>query len=327
MVGVKGIILLFGDIRLKTGTRIGTSEEEFEIGGVDNPVIKDPVTGMPYIPGSSLKGRSRALFELAWMEKTGTNPEEFFGYHHNERHECGFVDRRIYEEAKKYLREDPPWLLNGTCPVCRLFGSAGDMIGYAKDKELKKIIDVKKEARVSFRDAHPTTYTRVSVFERAGEETEIKHENAINRVSGEANPRTMERIPKGSRFGLEIVYRVEDEEELRDDLRHVLTALELVEDQGIGHSTTRGYGRVEFRIAAVCARSVGWYLDPAEGEEFPKDDYLEEVRENEVSHVYDVPSERYETVVTTLDVAGKEYLRPGEMISRLDEVVEELPWG
>ena len=40
----------------KSGLRIGGSQEEMEIGGIDNPIIRDPVSKLPYIPGSSLKG-------------------------------------------------------------------------------------------------------------------------------------------------------------------------------------------------------------------------------------------------------------------------------
>lgn len=53
-----------GKIYLKTGLHIGGGTEGIEIGGIDNPVIKDPKTGYPYIPGSSLKGKIRSLLEL-----------------------------------------------------------------------------------------------------------------------------------------------------------------------------------------------------------------------------------------------------------------------
>ncbi len=53
-----------GKIYLKTGLHIGGGTEGIEIGGIDNPVIKDPKTGYPYIPGSSLKGKVRSLLEL-----------------------------------------------------------------------------------------------------------------------------------------------------------------------------------------------------------------------------------------------------------------------
>jgi len=350
VVGIGGTVTLVGEIRLRTGTRVGTSEEEIEIGGLDNPVIKDPVTGYPYVPGSSMKGRCRALFELAWMKSRNIEPDVFFGAHHNERHECGFVRREVYEEAKEYLREDPPWLENGTCPVCRIFGSAGDEIRFSNpgrlknerrglgydpyvryrdpddSQELSKVVNVKKEARVAFRDAHPTTYTVNEIFERAGEPTEVKHENAINRVSGEANPRSMERVPKGSRFGLEVVYRVEDEGELESDLGYLLSSMKLVEDQGIGHSTSRGYGRVEFRIAAVCARSTGWYLNPGTGEGFPEEEDRDEAAD-EVTYLSDLEAERYETVIRARDLEDRVYLRPEEWVERLDDVLGKLPWG
>jgi CRISPR-associated protein Csm3 len=45
-----------GIIKLKTGTRVGGSSENIEIGGNDNPVIRNLHTGEVYIPGSSIKG-------------------------------------------------------------------------------------------------------------------------------------------------------------------------------------------------------------------------------------------------------------------------------
>ena len=57
-----------GKIRLETGLHIGGLKETVKIGGIDNPVITyvDPETGeaIPYIPGSSIKGKLRSLLEL-----------------------------------------------------------------------------------------------------------------------------------------------------------------------------------------------------------------------------------------------------------------------
>ncbi|MBP6807215.1 MAG: type III-A CRISPR-associated RAMP protein Csm3 [Chromatiaceae bacterium] len=52
-----------GQIELVSGLHIGSGNAEMHIGGTDNPVIKNPVTGEPYIPGSSLKGKMRSLLE------------------------------------------------------------------------------------------------------------------------------------------------------------------------------------------------------------------------------------------------------------------------
>jgi CRISPR-associated protein Csm3 len=61
-----GRVRLSGLIRLRSGLHIGASKDSVEIGGIDNPVIKHPFTGEPYIPGSSLKGKLRFLLEWAF---------------------------------------------------------------------------------------------------------------------------------------------------------------------------------------------------------------------------------------------------------------------
>lgn len=64
-----------GKIEVLTGLHIGASKDTIEIGGMDNPVIKNPITGEPYIPGSSLKGKMRALMELLNGNAAKTNGE------------------------------------------------------------------------------------------------------------------------------------------------------------------------------------------------------------------------------------------------------------
>lgn len=50
-----------GTIKVVTGLHIGAGDSEMHIGGTDNPVVKNPLNGEPYIPGSSLKGKMRSL--------------------------------------------------------------------------------------------------------------------------------------------------------------------------------------------------------------------------------------------------------------------------
>lgn len=54
-----------GKIKLLTGLSIKGSGSELSIGGYDEEVVKNPISGMPYIPGSSLKGKMRASLEMA----------------------------------------------------------------------------------------------------------------------------------------------------------------------------------------------------------------------------------------------------------------------
>lgn len=56
-----GKIAITGEIVLRSGLHIGGSQAYSAIGAVDSPVIKDPLTKLPMIPGSSIKGKLRSL--------------------------------------------------------------------------------------------------------------------------------------------------------------------------------------------------------------------------------------------------------------------------
>lgn len=62
-------IEITGKITLKTGMHIGASEAFAAIGAIDSPVAKDLISGLPYIPGSTLKGKMRNLLAKAYNEK------------------------------------------------------------------------------------------------------------------------------------------------------------------------------------------------------------------------------------------------------------------
>lgn len=51
-------------ITLLSGLHIGGSNASLKIGGIDSSVVKHPLTDEPYIPGSSIKGKMRALIEM-----------------------------------------------------------------------------------------------------------------------------------------------------------------------------------------------------------------------------------------------------------------------
>ncbi|MFQ6052029.1 MAG: type III-A CRISPR-associated RAMP protein Csm3 [Candidatus Hydrothermarchaeota archaeon] len=61
---------LSGTIKLKTGLHIGTGEEVGK--GEPLPVMRSLRTGLPYVPGSSLKGKMRCLLEISYG-KIGEN--------------------------------------------------------------------------------------------------------------------------------------------------------------------------------------------------------------------------------------------------------------
>ena len=57
-----GKLILEGEMHCETGLHVGAGKGSLEIGGSDNPVVKDAF-GRPYVPGSSLRGKIRSLLE------------------------------------------------------------------------------------------------------------------------------------------------------------------------------------------------------------------------------------------------------------------------
>jgi CRISPR-associated protein Csm3 len=51
------------EIEILTGLHIGAGNDTVQICGVDSSVIKHPVSSLPYIPGSTIKGKIRCLLE------------------------------------------------------------------------------------------------------------------------------------------------------------------------------------------------------------------------------------------------------------------------
>jgi CRISPR-associated protein Csm3 len=200
-----------GIIKIKTGLRVGGSTENIEIGGNDNPIIRNPLTGEVYIPGSSIKGKMRYLTE--WLE--------------------GSVDSR----GKVHTCSDK------NCGVCNTFGRGAE--------DSKKAMS--GPTRLIVRDAYLTEDSRKALFElkaRTGSDTERKYENNINRLSSEAMPRDIERIPAGMEFEFNMSYKVfegiEGVTEGNNFENIVLRGLKALLLEGIGGGVSRGNGQIEF---------------------------------------------------------------------------------
>ena len=189
-------IMISGTIEVKTGLHIGGDDSFSAIGAVDSPVVRDPRTRQPIIPGSSLKGKMRSLLA---REKGSTPAKGIKGF----ENDC-------YE-------------------IKRLFGtSAGDEEGI-------------RASRLQFSDCFLINKDELpQVFEN-------KFENTIDRLTAIANPRQIERVIRGAQFGFELIYNVENPEELEEDFENIKIAIELLENDYLGGGGTRGNGRIEFK--------------------------------------------------------------------------------
>lgn len=253
----EGKYIISVQLEALTGLHIGGSTTGFEIGGVDNPVIRDPLTEEPYIPGSSLKGKLRHLTEwsLGLIDK---HPKHnvYGAYHCNDL-------KTSREAAQNPERWDKAYL------VGRLFGVASD------DSDVRQTAG---PTRLTVRDAFLMESARKQIEQSLGEGifTELKTENFLDRITSEANPRTMERVPAGARFWVQMVLDryADDGTEL---LRQLFTAMRLLEDSTLGGSGSRGSGRVAFRQLRVTWRGLEYYLNGAEEEVlFPNGEMGEE---------------------------------------------------
>ena len=192
-------IVYTGKIILKTGLHIGGTNTALNIGGPDSFVVRNPLTNIPYIPGSSLKGKMRMLIEL----RDGTISQE------------GGVTN------------------DSDTPAGALFGTSGDN----NNSHPSRIIV--RDAELNLSDPHLFDNTDLPY-------TESKTEVTINRITAKANPRTIERVPAGAVFNLNMVLNVFDfdnEQQLKDTIS---AAMDLLEEDYLGGNGSRGYGQIEF---------------------------------------------------------------------------------
>ena len=150
-------IQITGTIEVVTGMHIGGSDAFAAIGAIDSPVIIDPLSRKPIIPGSSLKGKIRALLAKAY------NPTVV---NHN-------------DDSEK---------------ISRLFGSSAN-----DDKPIT--------SRLILSDMILDNYDELR-SKGLDSITEVKFENTINRKTSIATPRQIERVIRGSKFKLNIIYDV-----------------------------------------------------------------------------------------------------------------------
>lgn len=76
--------------------------------------------------------------------------------------------------------------------------------------------------------------------------TEIKFENTINRATAVANPRQIERVIRGSEFGVDIIYEAEEESQILEDISVLAEGMTLLQYDYLGGNGSRGYGKVLF---------------------------------------------------------------------------------
>jgi CRISPR-associated protein Csm3 len=232
-----GKLILEGEMHCETGLHIGAGKGSLEIGGADNPVVKDS-HGRPYVPGSTLRGRIRSLLEQA----TGMAvPSELV-----------YLSRRKGQEVRIHQSD------RADDEICILFGRSPGRMEKVGGGDLDS--NHATPARLSVFDAPlvPESITPQMRETLDDELTEVKSENAIDRITSQANPRTLERVPAGAKFKVRFVLDVLCPEDVV--LPQLLVqGLRLLEDDTLGGGGSRGSGRVSFGDMKLVWRGREFY--------------------------------------------------------------------
>jgi CRISPR-associated protein Csm3 len=171
---LRGKIFLNGRIKALTGLHIGGSKTDVAIGDIDNCVIKT-TEGVPYIPGSSLKGKLRSLLE----KKEGLPLCD-----------CGEKD----------------------CNICVIFGSGANKRSaetgptrlVVRDCHLAEDIKTKMENKEDeFRELE-LIYTESKWENRIDRLT-----------SRAEHPRQTERVPQGAEFEMQMIFNLLEQEDVK----------------------------------------------------------------------------------------------------------------
>lgn len=198
-------------LRCITGLHIGGSQDDIQIGGVDNPVIKDPVTLAAYVPGSSLKGKMRAELE------------------------------RHHERFNSKDKRKPCDCREQACPVCRLFGphtnvehELGPTRLIVRDAPLIKggQIEVKSETAID-RQTGAAARGSLRQQERVAAGSEFQVQINIQIYDIDRSFQFKDKLGK-DHSGEDAILAV------------VREALGWVEQTGLGAGTSRGSGQVKF---------------------------------------------------------------------------------
>ncbi|WP_456341770.1 type III-A CRISPR-associated RAMP protein Csm3 [Thermovibrio sp.] len=235
MKRLKKILRIKGKLKLLTGLHIGVGKDEVKIGGVDSQVIKNPLTGEPYIPGSSLKGKMRSLLELYYGVYRPDGQELNFEYY--------LKKKDTFDDERKRAARN----------ILKLFGTSGadykdfDKLGEDEKKEIERLA----VSRLSFYDLELDEESRKkweNVLERRPEEkTEVK----INRITGTTHGGallTRERVPAGLSFDFTLILKIFEGDNEEEFIEIIKRGLALLEADSLGGSGSRGYGKVEITV-------------------------------------------------------------------------------
>ncbi len=199
-------IRITGKLRCVTGLRVGGSQDDVEVGASDNPILRHPLTKLPYIPGSSIKGKLRSLLEYRYGKVT------------QDGRPCGCS------------RED--------CLVCTVFGPhlrPMHTLGPSRILVRDASLTAESEQDLYRLQEEGLLYAEVKKENIVDRRTGVAADRGL---------RSQERVPAGTEFNFSISLRVFESDDEDRLVEFVEEGLRLLQDDYLGGSGSRGYGQV-----------------------------------------------------------------------------------
>jgi CRISPR-associated protein Csm3 len=192
-------------IKLLSGLHIGAGGADMRIGGVDSPVIRNPRTARPFIPGSSIKGKVRSLLEY-YKSENDPDIKLLFGTGAGAGTDKKDTDVKTDKTEAEVESAKPK--------ITRLSFADADII-------------LNEDERASFEIKAETAINRADGKAKGG------------------SLRFIERVVSGQNFAASISMKIFDGDNDANMENTLLTGLKLLSLDALGGSGSRGYGRIE----------------------------------------------------------------------------------
>ncbi|MCB9367142.1 MAG: type III-A CRISPR-associated RAMP protein Csm3 [Calditrichaeota bacterium] len=192
-------------ITTRSGLKIGGNKDTLGIGETDNPVVRDPLTNFPYIPGTSIKGKTRSLLE--------------------------------HKFRANEVKNGQPCKCN-SCIVCKLYGCGDPTKATSPARLIFRDAMLSKDSRDNLERMLPGSYVEVKMETRIDRKTGTAADRSLRnheRVPAEVD----------FEFDLVLRVFDEDKAEYKQFLEYLAEAFEMLEQDYLGGNGTRGYGKVE----------------------------------------------------------------------------------
>lgn len=195
------------DIELVSGMHITGSDDMFDIGGADAQVIKNPLSGEPYIPGSTLKGKIRSLLDYK------------------------------YGEIITLKNGNKDVMINKKNQLCLCLFEPNDQYEPKITRGIFRDLTLTDESK-----EHLKNTLGEGVYTEIKAENKINRYDGKSE-----SPRFIERVPAGVTFTGEINVLEFDGDDYSGLKQYLIEGLQALELNFIGGSGSRGYGQVKIK--------------------------------------------------------------------------------